>query len=372
MKGLAKQAAALATVAALSTTAVIGTLATPETAHATEADIIAQMDAGQSKVDVSSINYGVESNQWTSEFGYWLRNMRGTNPCLGYNIKFHAKDKTASYIDVVYDVPYDQVAGRTQAYWAEIKGICAQARGTDYERAKFVYEWLKGRCYYNWDAAGRASAYDPVYTQNCTPAAAVLDGRCICAGYARACVDLFRELGLEAWTFPIVIPGVGRHLMVGVNIDGLYCTCDPTNDDADNSLKRFMVLLDGNNYRGEKSRVNASANTARPAGSAAVSQQAQADANPQAAIAEEEPEPKYETITVMERQQKYVRTPVKTPMVPVYRTPGDLVDSAWTIYSPIVRGCDGKNYDMLPAYEMYKTSVEFMPAKEVQKTVRVN
>lgn len=351
------------------------TMALPTPAHAAECDVIWQMNMGYEKIDVSSLNYGIDRAYWGNEFPRFLRSLKGGNPCLTYFMQAYRKGGIVDHCVVRYDVPADQVPARTQRYWDEIRRICGNAHGTDYERATQVYNELKNRCTYNWNAVGEhARVSDPIYMQNCTPAAALLDGHAICAGYARACVDLFRELGLEAWTI-VVGTGYLRHLIVGVNIDGLYCTCDPTNDDINNYMRGFMVLLDGNNYRGEKGRVNTIANASVAAGTTQVSQTTAnevAQSQTVASLPAEESEPVYETI--QEWEPVFETKPIAQVIYQAYvlRPIEDMADSKDTIYKPIVSGEIDDGIVIVDTFSLYQPVEFYKGDKLVEKTIRVS
>ena len=104
------------------------------------------------------------------------------------------------------------------------------AGDSPFSKEKKVYDWLTRNCVYDYDAANsyiQNEASGSSYTF--TSYAALVSGKAVCSGYAKALQYLLNSVGIECTQRYGTVEGIG-HEWTMVKIDGDYYQCDPTWD----------------------------------------------------------------------------------------------------------------------------------------------
>lgn len=113
---------------------------------------------------------------------------------------------------------------------------------SDAEKVKSISSLLSAATEYDLDAPDRGSA-----------AGALVDGKCVCEGYARAFQLLCEQAGIDA----VCILGNAKsngetegHMWNAVRIDGIWYYCDPTWNDTTSSTSYLLVGGDTMGHEG--------------------------------------------------------------------------------------------------------------------------
>lgn len=127
------------------------------------------------------------------------------------------------YVEVTFRFCYDSITVRRAELKEKVNAILADmpAQGTDYDKAKAVHDYLITHITYG---AGSGAGQD-IY-------AALVEGNCVCQGYANAYAYLLGQLGVSC----DVITGTGdreSHAWNHVVLNGLDYYTDVTWDDMD-------------------------------------------------------------------------------------------------------------------------------------------
>ena len=104
---------------------------------------------------------------------------------------------------------------------------------TDAELVRSINSLLAAAVEYDLDAADRATA-----------AGALVDGRCVCEGYAHAFQLLCQTAGIDCVCILGDATSNGKtegHMWNAVRIDGVWYYCDPTWNDTTSSVKYLLV-----------------------------------------------------------------------------------------------------------------------------------
>ena len=115
---------------------------------------------------------------------------------------------------------------------------------SEYEREKFVHDYIIDNCYYNESDTNILNAYHSIY-------GVLVKGEAVCEGYAKAFQMFLNLVGVEC----IVIEGEGvepgeepdyddniLHMWNAVKIDGEWYFADITWDDSENSATNHFYL----------------------------------------------------------------------------------------------------------------------------------
>lgn len=201
----------------------------------TEAEFVDAVNSGASKIDIRALGWKSQGKALFDK----IRQYENMTPCLDRgSVASRTPDGDLVYIKPHFDCDASEIESRTAAYRAEIDRIASNATGTTYERAWYVYKALMDKAEYCTAAAEAVNRGErELYYKHCTGPAALLDGSAICTGYAAACVDLFRAVGLDAW-----IEENDQHAWVGLTLDGRHLTCDPTKQDTAGLLGSWGVV----------------------------------------------------------------------------------------------------------------------------------
>lgn len=99
---------------------------------------------------------------------------------------------------------------------------------TDYEKAKYLHDYISENCYYDFDALEDEDAIFCYTAYGC-----LIEGKAVCAGYTNAYSLLMRKAGIEcgySWGYPY---SGESHAWNYVKLDGDYYWVDVTWDDLD-------------------------------------------------------------------------------------------------------------------------------------------
>lgn len=137
----------------------------------------------------------------------------------GYNYKYKDSGKLVE-IGIQYgrdagSVPTDQFISRTQSVIAE-----AEQFGNDYDRLKYIHDWIVNNTSYNQNG--------PLYKSEAD--GPVVYGSALCEGYSKAFMYMAQAMGYEC----VCIAGVsggGPHMWNMVKVGGLWYHVDVTWDD---------------------------------------------------------------------------------------------------------------------------------------------
>lgn len=158
--------------------------------------------------------------QYYSSFPY------GQNSSLFRFVSYESFDGLASYSDRF-----------EKDLEIEVRNIVNQANQyqTDYEKAKFVHDYLVLNTSYattelfQYENSLNGKKYDYIYSAY----GCLVNKRCVCAGYARAYQLLLSELGIPCTYIHGEVVGRGRHAWNYVELGGQGYYTDVTWDDLD-------------------------------------------------------------------------------------------------------------------------------------------
>ena len=138
----------------------------------------------------------------------------------GYSSKYLANGQCVE-IDLKYNSTADDLENAKQKFDTAVQNLIsgATALGSDYEREKYVH-----------DALAAAVSYDLTADMNQSAYSALVNGKSVCAGYARAYQYLLQQLGIPCY-YCAGYSG-GDHAWNIVKLDDGYYNVDVTWDDA--------------------------------------------------------------------------------------------------------------------------------------------
>lgn len=135
----------------------------------------------------------------------------------------------AIYIDLSYTLPQETQRQLVQA----ASDLAAQAQGEEFHREWFLHDALCQLVTYDASAPNQHDAYG-----------ALVEGRAVCDGYAKAMALLLRMAGMEAGVAQGVMLETGaNHAWNLVKVEGSYTWLDVTNDDQPGLTTYFYYNL---------------------------------------------------------------------------------------------------------------------------------
>lgn len=178
----------------------------PESTGCTEADIRAAFDAISNDLPeyFYVLHFGVNEDQDGS--GYVAKLSWG----LGY--RYATKEEVTQ--------AKQEVEHKIEAFLVSVPSDIQ----TDYEKALYVHDYLANTISYGW-------GIDPQSIYG-----ALVEGKCVCAGYANAYTVLMRRLGVKTWYIEGVANGE-RHAWNVSWIDGKCAYTDVTWDDLNPGVR---------------------------------------------------------------------------------------------------------------------------------------
>ena len=141
-----------------------------------------------------------------------------------------SEDKTTT-IQATYDCDAETSTTRSQQLESAV-GTCLAGMPAgldDYGKAKYLYEYIALNVSYDWDAANALAAGSEQHVGQ-TAYDALVSGRAVCGGYARAFQHLAQRAGLQCE----YVTGTSRgaaHAWNVVRLNGAYYHVDPTQGD---------------------------------------------------------------------------------------------------------------------------------------------
>lgn len=150
----------------------------------------------------------------------------------GYSCKYNQKGICLE-ITLKYNETADDLATSKKLFEEQAQTIIYEAskKSSDYEKELFVHDALVKRVDYNTGADMNQSAYS-----------AIVNGKSVCAGYARAFQYLMQQLGIPCY-YCTGYSG-GDHAWNIVKLDGKYVNVDVTWDDTNPSTYDYFNKTD--------------------------------------------------------------------------------------------------------------------------------
>ena len=139
----------------------------------------------------------------------------------GYSSKYLANGQCVE-IDLKYNSTANDLENARQSFDAAAQNLLSGAEnlGSDHEKEKYIHDALAAAVTYDLSADMNQSAYS-----------ALVNGKSVCAGYARAYQYLLQQLGIPCY-YCTGYSG-GNHAWNIVKLDDAYYNVDVTWDDAD-------------------------------------------------------------------------------------------------------------------------------------------
>lgn len=216
----------------------IATLGAPDYAVAADADITAAVEQGDKNIFCGDM--GIELGDDIGELEL-IKTVFRASPCASTSSDFMGSRSkgTVQYVIPYYDCSLAQLKEREAQYWEEVRSIVSACPADDdAERALWLFKRVIDRVEYAYDAVGDVP--DEVYHRWSTPAAALLEGKASCGGYARLLADLLVKAGI-----PALAEADGKHAWTIAKIGDEWLTLDATYDDASEALTHFLIGDDG-------------------------------------------------------------------------------------------------------------------------------
>lgn len=167
-------------------------------------------------------------------------------------LPFAASMKIRIYKMGLYEVSLDVAAEAKQAHAAILaEGLAREAvrdAATDAEKFRALHDLLVRSCVYDVEAAEAAGELDGA-SAPFTAYGALVDGKAVCAGYARAYMLLCRAVGLDAI---YVADETMNHSWNAVRLDGntyfIDCTFDDPVPDRGDRVSHDYFLKDADTF----------------------------------------------------------------------------------------------------------------------------
>ncbi len=151
----------------------------------------------------------------------------------------YSDGKTVVLIEL-HSYEFYEYSSNPQRYVAKLENKVAEVASlasgieTEYEKAKFFYKYLAEHTEYDDErlAESQKTVHSPLSQLIYTPYACLVEGRAVCAGYAKAFQMLCEACGIEC-TYITGWGGEERHGWSCVKLDGEYYFVDPTWGDGE-------------------------------------------------------------------------------------------------------------------------------------------
>ncbi len=169
------------------------------------------------------------------------------NPLI-LGIKGYRISKNGEKIRIVYEENLEDQAEKQEEIRNKVEEIIAEIITddmTDREKELAINQYLCDTVVYDYDALDNAAEHDYQYTDDefkdsFTAYGALIDGKCVCAGYSAAFQLLARAAGLEAIVVTGNLDGSLAHAWNKVKIDGEWHIVDSTNNDNEYFFNALM------------------------------------------------------------------------------------------------------------------------------------
>lgn len=178
------------------------------------------------------------------------------NPLI-LGAKGYKLNKNGSAMRVYYDDSMDVTAGKQREIQRKVSEIIDRIISdgmTDLEKELAINEYLCDTIEYDENALENAeknnfTSVDEKFADSFTAYGALINGKCVCAGYASAFKLLADEAGLETIVVTGFLEGSLSHAWNKVKIDGEWEILDVTNNDNE---YLFNALLNLPDYAGDR------------------------------------------------------------------------------------------------------------------------
>lgn len=218
------------------------------TANSALSEYLAQnMLSGVTVIDVSEFNEAADMEMLSDA----LLEAYYQNPLIlgmtGYRL---SNDGTT--VKVVYEETPTQAAQKQEEIKVKVAEIIAEIITpdmTELEKELAINEYLCNTCEYDEDALENAEENDFLYVDDkyddsFTAYGALINGKCVCAGYAGAFKLLADAAGLESVVVTGTLEGNLPHAWNKVRIDGEWQILDVTNNDNEFLVNALLNLPD--------------------------------------------------------------------------------------------------------------------------------
>lgn len=149
-----------------------------------------------------------------------------------YSFKYNASDMVYE-ITIKFNSLVKDYEANKLAFDNEVNNIVniANMYSTDYEKEKYVHDYLYDNVSYDSKSSYNQSAYS-----------ALVNGSSVCAGYSKAFQLIMTRLGIP--TYYVTGDSYGEHAWNLVRIDGVYYNVDVTWDDTNYSNYLYFNISD--------------------------------------------------------------------------------------------------------------------------------
>lgn len=171
------------------------------------------------------------------------------NPLI-LGIKRYKVNRTGTSVRVVYENSLEEQASKQEEIKAKVSEVIRQIITDDMtqqEKELAINQYLCDTIVYDEDALASAEEYNymyvnPEFNDSFNVYGALIDGKCVCAGYAAAFKLLAQEAGLEAIVVTGYLDGNLAHAWNKVKIDDEWQIVDVTNNDNEYFFNALLNL----------------------------------------------------------------------------------------------------------------------------------
>lgn len=173
------------------------------------------------------------------------------NPLI-LGISGYKTNKEGTAVKVVYDSDAAKTVKKQEEIKIKVAEIVSEIITddmTELEKELAINEYLCNTCVYDDDALKNAEEnnfyyVDSEFDDSFTAYGALINGRCVCAGYAAAFKLLADASGLDAVVVTGVLDGNLPHAWNKVRVDGEWMILDVTNNDTEFLVNALLNLPD--------------------------------------------------------------------------------------------------------------------------------
>lgn len=173
------------------------------------------------------------------------------NPLI-FGITGYRVNRSGTAVKVVYEESASSMAAKQEAVKEKIAEITAEIITddmTELEKELAINQYLCDTCIYDEDALKNAEEnnfqnVDSSFNDSFTAYGALMNGRCVCAGYAAAFKLLADAAGLQSVVVTGNLEGTLPHAWNKVRIDGEWEILDVTNNDNEFLFNALLNLPD--------------------------------------------------------------------------------------------------------------------------------
>ncbi len=205
------------------------------------------MLSGVTKIDISEFPEAADPHTLSDA----LLEAYYQNPLI-LGVSGYRANATNTAVRVVYDDDAEVTAVKQEEIKQKVEEIVAEIIEpgmSELEKELAINEYLCNTCEYDNAALENAAAHDYAYVDSefddsFTAYGALINGRCVCAGYAGAFKILADAAGLDAVVVTGVLDGNLPHAWNKVRVDGEWLILDVTNNDSEFLVNALLNLPD--------------------------------------------------------------------------------------------------------------------------------